>query len=313
MSNTHNDIFNRYSKGRATVKEQKAIDLFLDSLQETSELDNAVLTEEKGKLLLEKIEARIVYKTRKSYRTIAASVAAVFLLAGIFFTYFLVTGNEAMKTVVAKLGEKEKVILPDASVVYLNSGSSISYPVAFGEKSREVTLTGEAYFEVEHKEKHPFIITSDQFKTQVLGTKFIVSNYKGDTPAVTVVSGKVKVTDKHSSVSEIITRGQRVVYSEENHLLLKSDNVNAENYMAWKEGRVFFDHADMKQVLQTLHRRYNVVLQLNSPLYECSTISGTFSGNDVEKVLSSIRFINEMDYTKTKNDTIKITLKPCKN
>lgn len=314
MGNTYKNIFNRYSKGKATRTEEKAVNLFFDSLQETALFNNNLLDTEKGQMLFEKIEARIKHKNKKPYFTIAAAVAAVFLFsAALFYTVLQAPGTTAMKTVAAHLGQQQKVILPDASVVFLNSGSSITYPIEFGQTSREVTLKGEAYFEVEHQDEHPFIITSEHLKTQVLGTKFIVSNYYGDVPAVTVVSGKVKVTDKESSASEIITKGQRVVYLKENGQLVKSDDINTADYLAWKNGRIFFDHANIKQVLQTLHRRYNVVLQLHSPVYDCNTISGTFMGNDIEKVLNSIRFINEMEYTKQQNDTIKIKLKPCKN
>jgi ferric-dicitrate binding protein FerR (iron transport regulator) len=313
MGNLINDIFKRYSKGQATVTEQKAVNLYFDNLQETPSLDHHSLTEETGNMLLSKIENRIARKSRKPYWSVAVAAVAVLVLSGVFYTFFMAPQQVAMKTVAAQLGQQQKVVLPDASVVYLNSGSSISYPVAFGEKSREVILTGEAYFEVEHKEKHPFIITSDHLKTQVLGTKFVVSNYAGDTPAVTVVSGKVKVTDKESNDSEIITKGQRVVYNHKTASLVKSNTANTQDYLAWKEGRIFFDHADMKQVLQTLHRRYNVAFQLTSPLYECNTISGNFTGNDVNKVLNSIRFINGLEYNQSQNDTIKITLKPCKN
>lgn len=313
MGNLTKDIFKRYSNEKATATEQKAVNLYFDSLQETSGLDHNLLTDETGDVLFGKIENRIARRNKKPYWPVAASVAAILLLTGIFYTVVMAPQQVAMQTIAAQLGQQQKVVLPDASVVYLNSGSSISYPVAFGKKSREVILKGEAYFEVEHKEKHPFIITSDHLKTQVLGTKFVVSNYAGDTPAVTVVSGKVKVTDKESDASQIITKGQRVIYNSKTAALIKSNTTNTEDYLAWKEGRIFFDHADMKQVLQTLHRRYNVVLKLNSALYECNTISGNFSGNNIEKVLNSIRFINGMEYDQAQNDTIKITLKPCKN
>lgn len=315
MSKKYKNIFNRYSTNQATPVEEKAINLFFDGLQDTSKIEAASeITPETGQLLLKKIEANIVSRDRTPRYLMAACAAAVLLiLSAILFNQMVTPAAHQTITVAALPGVQKKIVLPDASVVYLNSGSSISYPAAFGKESREVTLKGEAYFEVEHKEEHPFIISSDHLKTRVLGTRFVVSNYSGDTPAVTVVSGRVMVTDRKSSASEIITRGQRVVYNPKNKLLVKHTDINAADYLAWKEGRIYFDHCTISQVLQTLHRRYNIALQLTTPAYDCNTISGTFPGNDIEKVLSSIRFINDMEYTKQQNDTIKITLKPCKN
>lgn len=312
MGNMHKNIFKKYSTGNATPKEEKAVNIFFDALAEQQTFAGDELTPQTGALLHSKIEKRIAQKNRRSYFRVAAA-AVLLITAGLLYSVYSTEHQAALKTVSAQLGKQQKVILPDASVVYLNSGSSLTYPVAFDKESREVTLTGEAYFEVEHKTTHPFIITSRHLKTQVLGTRFIVSNYYGDVASVTVVSGKVKVTDKKSHASEIITKGQRVVYNPEKAALTKTNNVNTTNYLAWKDGRIFFDHANIKQVLQTLHRRYNITLSVNSPYYNCSTISGSFKGNDLQGVLSSIRFINNMDYTSPQNDTIKITLKPCKN
>lgn len=313
MGNMHKNIFKKYSTGNATPKEEKTVNLFFDAVAEQQTFGTNELTPQTGALLLQKIEKRIAQRNRIKYFRAATAAAVLLLTAGLLYTILLTENQAEMKTVSAQLGKQQKVILPDASVVYLNSGSTITYPAAFNKESREVTLNGEAYFEVEHKTTHPFIITSNHLKTQVLGTRFIVSNYCGDVAAVTVVSGKVKVTDKKSKASEIITKGQRVVYNPAKATLVKTSNVNTTNYLAWKNGRIFFDHANIKQVLQTLHRRYNVTLSVNSPYYNCNTISGSFKGNDLQGVLSSISFINNMDYTSPQNDTIKITLKPCKN
>ncbi|WP_269236048.1 FecR family protein [Flavobacterium flavigenum] len=312
MQKQYKYLFKRYSEDKSSEKEKKIIDTYFNKIQNSGiteqDIDNVL-----GDRILLKIEERLERKKKTHYYKISASVAAVILLGTVLFTFNSIFKTNHFITVAAQFGEQKNVRLPDSSMVYLNSGSSIVYPEHFGEDSREITLKGEAYFEVVHKEKHPFIISSAHLKTQVLGTRFIVTNYEKGIPSVTVVSGKVKVTDQHSSKSEIITKNQRVTYDDVSGAFIRSNNIESSNYLAWKEGRIFFDHAQIDQVLLTLQRKYNMVLKLDSKLYQCNTISGNFSGNDIKKILSSIRFINDMEYSAIKNDTIKIKLKPCKN
>lgn len=312
MQKQYKHLFKRYYEDKSSEKEKKIIDTYFNKIQDNGiteqDIDNVL-----GDRILLKIEEGLERKKKTYYYRISASVAAVILLGTLLFTFNSIFKTNHFITVAAQFGEQKKVRLPDSSLVYLNSGSSIVYPDHFGEDSREITLKGEAYFEVVHKEKNPFIISSAHLRTQVLGTRFIVTNYEKGIPSVTVVSGKVKVTDQHSSKSKIITKNQRVTYDDVSGALIRSNNIESSNYLAWKEGRIFFDHAQIDQVLLTLQRKYNVVLKLDSKLYQCNTISGNFSGNDIEKILSSIRFINDMEYSTIKKDTIKIKLKPCKN
>ncbi len=313
MGRQYKHLFKRYSEGRSSEKEARAVNTYFTKMQDYGIKESNIDTDVLGQHILLKIEERLERKKKTNFYRIVSSVAAVVLLGTLWFSFNSIFNTNHYITVAAKFGEQKKMILPDSSVVYLNSGSSIVYPEHFGEDSRAISLKGEAYFEVVHKEKHPFIISSNHFKTQVLGTRFIVTNYEKGVPSVTVVSGKVQVTDQYSSNSEIITKNQRVIYDDKTGSLVRSNTIESSDYLAWKDGRVFFDHANIDQVLLTLQRKYNVVLKLDSPLYQCNTISGNFSGDNIEKILSAIRFINDMDYTKTKNDTITIRLKPCKN
>ncbi|MFL9845745.1 FecR family protein [Flavobacterium rhizosphaerae] len=312
MKGQYNKIFKNYSRKKASAKEERTVNIFFDKMQQVTGFQPDLVPDNAGAIIYSKIETALKPKTKKRSYMVAASVAALLLLGGLLFTFLPPTSSVHTITVTARLGEQQKVLLPDASVVYLNAGSSITYPEKFGELSRNVTLEGEAYFEVEHDKKHPFIISSDNFKTQVLGTKFTVSNYEGAIPSVTVVSGKVKVTDVYSLNSEIVTRNQRVIYNKQTALLVKTQNITAPNYIAWMEGRVYFEHASISEVLQTLHLRYNVDFTIDSPIYNCNTISGNFSGKDIKNVLESIKFINDMDFKIKDNNTITITLKPCK-
>lgn len=312
MGNKYTSLFKRYTSGLASHKEVNAVNSYFDKMQQGGIKANDV-SDTDGERMLKQLHATLSHKKPYLYYKVAACLVLFLALgSGVLLKRHNIAADRYLKAY-AKFGEQQQVLLPDSSVVYLNSGSTITYPEKFGETSRNITLTGEAYFEVVHKDKHPFIITSDNFKTQVLGTKFVVTNYQGDAPSVTVVSGKVKVTDKQTSSYSIITKNQRVEYNTQTALLNKADNINALNYIAWRDGRVFFDHADITQVLQTLQRRYNVQLDVDAPYYNCTTISGNFSGDSIQKVLGSISFINGMEYAVTNKNTITIKLKPCNN
>lgn len=313
MGKQYKHLFKRYSEGKSSEKGTRLVNTYFTKIQNYGIKEHDIDSDVVGERILFKIEERLERKRKTNFYRIVASAVAVMLLGTLSFTFNSIFKTNHFITVTTKFGEQKNLILPDSSVVYLNSGSSIVYPERFGEDSRDITLKGEAYFEVVHKEKQTFIISSDHFKTQVLGTRFIVTNYEKSIPSVTVVSGKVKVTDQHSSNSEIIAKNQRVTYDDKSGSLIRSKTIESSNYLAWKDGRVFFDHADIDQVLLTLQRKYNIVLKLDSPHYHCNTISGNFSGDNIEKILSAIRFINDMDYTTAKSDTIKIRLKPCKN
>ncbi|WP_281637272.1 FecR family protein [Flavobacterium marginilacus] len=313
MGKQYRHLFKRYSEGKSSEKEARAVNTYFSKIQEYGIKESNIDTDAVGQRILFRIEKKLGQKKMTNFYRMIASVAAIILLGTLWLTFNSVFNTNHYITVAAKFGEQKKMMLPDSSIVYLNSGSSIIYPEHFGENSRAVSLKGEAYFEVMHKEKHPFIISSNHFKTQVLGTRFIVTNYEKGIPSVTVVSGKVQVTDLHSSNSEIITKNQRVIYDDKTGSLVRYNTIESSDYLAWKDGRVFFDHANIDQVLLTLQRKYNVVLKLDSPLYQCNTISGNFSGNNIEKILNAIRFINDMDFVITKKDTINIRLKPCKN
>lgn len=312
MNKKYNILFKKYSSGDSSVKEEKVVETYFNKKQESG-ISIDEVTEVIGDRVYSQVEQSINRKRYGKFYKIAVSVAAILILGAIVIqnleTHF---NTPSTIKIVADLGEQKRIILPDSSLVYLNSGSTIEYPQEFSTEKRSIKLTGEAYFDVVHKDAQPFIISSDNFKTQVLGTRFVVSNYLGETPAVTVVSGKVQVTDPLTSNYEIIVRNQRVTYNAETKNLNREEDVNATNYMVWKDGRIFFSHATIEQVIKTLHKRFDVTIDVTTPYYNCKTISGNFSDADIETILKSIQFINDMKYTIHDHNSITITLTPCK-
>ena len=147
------------------------------------------------------------------------------------------------------------MVLEDGTKVWLNAGSSLTYPVAFIGKERKVSITGEAYFEVAKKKSMPFRIMKGEMMVEVLGTHFNVNAY-GDEPhmKVTLLEGAVKVSS--GNVSGILKPGQQAKVKD-NDINVQSD-INIDQVMAWKNGYFSFEKAGITEVMRQIARWYNI-------------------------------------------------------
>jgi len=153
-------------------------------------------------------------------------------------------------------GNLYKVVLPDGSAVWLNSGSSLHYPTAFEGHDREVDLSGEAYFEVAENKNKPFLVHAGKSTIEVLGTHFDIQNYN-DEPALqtTLVQGSVRVSA--GSGSRILAPGQQASILPDGGWEV-ADDVNMEEVLGWKEGMFVFDHTDLQTGMREIARWYDV-------------------------------------------------------
>lgn len=149
-----------------------------------------------------------------------------------------------------------QVTLQDGTKIWLNSGSSVQYPEAFGNGDRAVGLTGEAYFEVAKQNGKKFTVSAAGTTTEVLGTHFVVNAFKDmGTVAVTLLEGSVNVMNKHSALK--IKPGQQARLEEFSPIALQQ-RANADEAVAWKNGLFYFENADIKQVMNQVARWYDV-------------------------------------------------------
>lgn len=175
-------------------------------------------------------------------------------------------------TISTPVARQFKLVLPDQSVVWLNAGSSIKYPTAFTGKTREVEMTGEAYFEVAKDAKKPFRVrVNNQLNVEVLGTHFNVNAYE-DEEAIktTLLEGLVKVSSKQS---ELLKPGEQAELSRANSQLTTHNSPNVNQVVAWKNGIFNFDGLETKEVMRQLARWYDVQV-----VYEPGVTSHKFYG-----------------------------------
>lgn len=149
------------------------------------------------------------------------------------------------------------IILSDGSHIWLNAGSSITFPVAFMGKERHVSMTGEAYFEVAHRSDEKFFVTCNGLTTEVLGTHFNVNAYDDEEDEkVTLLEGKVRVAISNGRFIEI-KPGEQAVNNPKAGLRMRQ-KVNTEEVMAWKNNMFIFDETNIREVMKSVARWYGV-------------------------------------------------------
>lgn len=190
-----------------------------------------------------------------------------------------------VNTLVTPRGGRYQLTLADGTQVWLNAQSSISYPSAFRGSSREVTISGEVYFEVAHNAAMPFRVRSENQLIEVLGTHFNVNTYKAKSRTkTTLLSGSIALTNAHQRV--ILKPGEQGIVAGE---AMSIKNVDAAEVIAWKEGYFDFTDADIGSVVDELGRWYNVDIH-----YQGTATSETFTGRiprswSFEKVLNLLK------------------------
>ncbi|TDQ77960.1 FecR family protein [Sphingobacterium yanglingense] len=205
-------------------------------------------------------------------------------------------GHNTLKT---NRGEQIQVVLPDQTMVFLNAESSLQYPTRFTGQKREVTLTGEGYFEVAKNKRYPFIVHTDNQDIEVLGTHFNVNAYKDEANTkTTLVEGAVRVTAHGGTPGTPSVRslkpGQQAVVSDKANAIHVAA-VNVESVIDWKRGDFVFD-ADIRSIMRQLARWYNVEVVYQGHISQeplVGTISKTKTLGEVLKVLqgtNKVRF-----------------------
>ncbi|MFD2556541.1 FecR family protein [Sphingobacterium tabacisoli] len=165
--------------------------------------------------------------------------------------------SSAFNTLQIPKGGQFKIVLSDGSEVWLNAGSQLRYPTTFDGDKREVELIGEAYFEITHNPKKPFMVrTKDQY-VQVLGTGFNISSYPNTTTTTTLAHGKVRVASASHSQSPalILSPGEQAFLTGKT---LEKKTADVESILAWKNGVFKFKKSSLKDITAQLERWYDV-------------------------------------------------------
>lgn len=259
-----NEIYDRITATPEELKEFREYEKFWEQIHKPSEEVLASLADVKATIKS--------YKRRRAWRFVSAvSAAAV---------------QEYVVNVPA--GGRTDIALPDGTKVMLNAGSRLSYTSEFNERTRDIFLSGEGYFEVAHDKERPFNVNTSKCTVTVLGTKFDISAYEQDGEAFTaLVEGSIlfKTGEKETLVSpgELVTIGDKG---------LTKEAVDVRDYCGWTSGIIKYSNIPFSSLLKRLEREYDTHLILEDKSLGDRTIRVSFSKDDsvdtILKVLSDI-------------------------
>ncbi len=206
---------------------------------------------------------------------------------------FLVSSSQkkTFNTVHAPAGVKTQVALPDGSMVWLNSGSSLSYPAFFDRESRKVELKGEAYFEVIKNERSPMLVSVNNMKVKVYGTKFNVHAFPGDDRvATTLIEGKIAIIPDHSREEFLLKPGYTCAFSTRDLKITSKKVENMVSVIGWKDGKLLFQNEQFSGIILRLNRWYNVDIRLHDKSLGDYVLFATFVDQNIEQVLDILSF-----------------------
>ena len=282
------DILYKFFEGNASFEEEAAVKQWME---ESAENRLAFLKERKlfdAMLLLGNEEIIKNGKKRfsinlSSLRTELIKIAAVvaITLGGSYFYYQSSLEKElmAMQTITVPAGQRINITLVDGTNVWLNARTSLSYPVKFGKNNRQVVLDGEAYFDVTKDKSKPFIVQTDNYNVEVLGTQFDVNAYSETGEfETTLMSGSVKVASASDTKKKITLKPNNKVFLQDGKLHVTA--VDDYNPYRWKEGLICFKNETFTSIMKDFEKYYGLTIQVKNKNVFKYVYTGKFRQTD---------------------------------
>ncbi len=232
-------------------------------------------------------------------------IAAIFTVIGFISVFMYLNIEESsdleqigLSEATTESGQRIQMQLEDGTKVYLNSGSSMKYPEVFGQDSRYVELTGEAYFDVNSDER-PFFVYTDDVTIEILGTEFNVKAYNEENIEVVVAQGLVGVKLSNSEESEqvVLSRGNMAQFEPQHrNELTIHQQVDLDRHLGWMAYRMAFENHTMKQISRQLERWYGVDIEFSDPEINELTVSANFEDESLREVLRVLSLALNLEY-----------------
>ncbi|OQY96621.1 MAG: hypothetical protein B6D37_01485 [Sphingobacteriales bacterium UTBCD1] len=308
----------------------------IEDLWATKSKENLMEGEDAFMLLLNRIEEKYSTdnedqeipsiapaKRKQKWYWAAASIIAIAGAIGLAVLYWK-NGNDTLKyrevsEITTRLGSKSRVELPDGSVVWLNSGSKLTYDKNFGKDIREVSLSGEGFFDVTRMKEKPFIIHTSSINIKVLGTVFNVKAYPQDKRTETsLIRGRVEVTIRSRPNDKIILSPNEKLVVENNEIVEPGKNesglrkidspatdsmlplmsINKLRYGAedsslaetgWINNKLIFRDETFEDLAIQMERWYNVSIEIRDHELQQKKLNGIFESETIEEALTELK------------------------
>lgn len=205
-------------------------------------------------------------------------------------------------TVLAEKGQRAFITLPDSTKVWLNSDTKISYPADYGLKERNVTLVGEAYFEVAKNPDKRFIVEAKGMQVEALGTSFNVNAYQNDNKIIaSLFSGSVRVSyDRHVA---ILKPHESVKVDLLNRSFSRYKDESMQNIALWRKNEITFDGESLEEITHIMSRLYNTTICIEDESLKKVCYIGTIRNNNLENFIDIISLTTPVVY-ENKGDTV---------
>lgn len=236
--------------------------------------------------------------SRVNWYRVAAVLVIGLLVGNLIFQNFK-SEVPVYLTSVAPEGSISQTILPDGTMIYLNAGSEIKYDVNTNSKTREVFINGEAWFDVEHNEKRPFIVHTPYYDVKVLGTQFNIKTYEDEETTVTTLEeGAVQVlsSTKLKLQEDIVLKpGEQLIYNKRTRKLYLNE-VDTRLYTSWKENKLIFLEMSFGDLVKLLERRYGVNILVADKSLLKERYTGTIKNETILEILNIIQHTHPIQY-----------------
>ncbi|MBL4676583.1 MAG: FecR domain-containing protein [Mucilaginibacter sp.] len=266
--------------------------------------------------ITDQIDAMPARKNNVKKRWIsAASVIVVLATSGLLYQHKYevmdMVSPIAQKQLATGGSQVASFTLSDGTKVWLNGDSKMAYPETFRGETREITITGEAFLEVAHDDKMPFIVRSGDVRTQVLGTSFNVKAYpKESFVKVDVATGKVGVMAP-SNKTVFLTPKQEVLFDKKTHTATTVANIDISALSGWKEGNFIVKNMPLSEVLNVIQRRFAVQVKADANLSQCS-ITANFTNVSLQNVMKIVaKLVKGKAQQSVDGNSYKLTGKGC--
>lgn len=315
MANNKNiDLLHQFIDGKATTQEVRHLLNEMKNPEFESEWMNRnwdeapeQMNQQVQKRIFENIKKETAPRKITFTKQWIAVAASVLLFISTSLTFYF--WNQAKQlnqiadmTVAVEKGQKARIVLPDGSVVWMNSGSKISYGKQFNQTERIVNLEGEAFFDVAKRKHAPFIVKSGEYSVEALGTAFDVKAYPDENLITTVlVRGKVEVGDDRNKIRLI--PNQRVVYDKTVRSLQKTEIDEPRLYTGWMNNQLVFESEPFENIATILERNYNIRFRFESDALKKYRFTGTIANTSLESLLQIFSMTSPFSYS-IKDSTI---------
>lgn len=205
-------------------------------------------------------------------------------------------------TVSAEKGQRAFVTLPDSTKVWLNSDTKISYPADYGMEERNVSLEGEAYFEVAKNPEKRFIVKTKGMQVEALGTSFNINAYRDDDKIIaSLFSGSVRVS--YDDYMAILKPHESVKVDLLTHSFSQYKDENIQDIALWRQNEITFDGESLEEITRIMNRLYNTTIYIEDESLKKECYIGTIRNNSLENFIDIINLTTPVIY-ENKGDTV---------